>query len=101
MGAASKTCSVILRFLELSSAAIVAGLVGQYLHYLDTADVHANSRIVYAEVISGISILFSLIFMPPLRYSFYGFLIDFALFIYWMVAFGLMANVTASHGCRS
>jgi len=93
--------SVILRILELCCAVIVAGIVGQYLHYLDLADVHAGSRIIYTEVIAGISILFSIIFMPPLKYSFYGFIIDFALFICWMVAFGLMENLTGGHGCSS
>lgn len=94
MGAASKIVSIVLRVLELTSAAIVAGTVGQYLHYLTMADSGASSRIVYTEVISGISILFSIVFMPPLKYSFYGFIVDFALFICWMVAFGLLANAS-------
>jgi len=81
MGAASKACSVILQFFELASAAIVADLVGQYLHYLTTNNAYAGSRIVYAEVLSGISILISILFLPLLKYSFYGFIVDFALFI--------------------
>jgi len=93
MGIASKVISVILRVIELTSATVVAGLVGTYLHYLTDARADADSRIVYTIVIAGISIIFSLVFMPPLKYSFYGFPVDFAIFICWMVAFGLLDNV--------
>ncbi|KAH7348274.1 hypothetical protein BKA65DRAFT_500282 [Rhexocercosporidium sp. MPI-PUGE-AT-0058] len=101
MGAASKTCSVILRLSELISAAVVAGLVGRYLYFLSSANAHASSRIIYAEVIAGIGILASLILLPPLKYSFYCFCLDFALFVCWMVAFGLLCNLTVSGGCGS
>jgi ABC-type transport system involved in multi-copper enzyme maturation permease subunit len=94
MGATSKIVSFFLRIVELASAAIVAGLVGQYLHYLTMANSWASSRIIYTEVIAGISILFSILFMPPLKYSFYGFVVDFALFICWMVAFGSLADAS-------
>jgi hypothetical protein len=93
MGVASKVISVIFRVGELICAAIVAGILGRYLHLLDLADVGAGSRIIYSEVIAGLSIAFSIILMPPLMYSFVLFLLDFALFICWMVAFGLLANV--------
>jgi hypothetical protein len=96
MGAASKICSVILRFCELASAAIVAGIVGRYLHFLTEANAHAGSRIIYTEVIAGISILFSILLSPPLKYSFYFFVIDFVLLICWMVAFGLLCSVSYS-----
>lgn len=94
MGATSKIVSIVLRVLELISATIVAGIVGQYLHYLTMANSGASPRITYTEAISGISILFSILFMPPLKYSFYGFIVDLALFICWMAAFGLLANVS-------
>lgn len=93
MGVASKIVSVICRGMELISAAIVAGLVGSYLHRLSNANVGANGRIVYTEVIAGISIGLSIILMPPLKYSFFGFPLDFALFVCWMVDFGLLENV--------
>jgi len=101
MGAASKTCSVILRLGELVSAAVVAGIVGRYLHYLSNAHAHAGSRILYAEVMAGISIVASLLLLPPLRYSFYCFGLDLALFVCWMVVFGLLCNLTVSGGCGS
>lgn len=101
MGIASKITSVVFRAMELISAAIVAGLLGTYLHYVSEAHAHASDRIVYTISIAGISIFFSLLFMPPLKYSFYGFPLDFALFICWMVAFGLLINVCISHSYYS
>lgn len=101
MGAASKTCSVILRSGELISAAIVAGILGHYLHVLSSANAHASSRIVYAVVIAGISIIASLALFPPLKYSFYCFVLDFVLCICWIVAFALLCNLTVSGGCHS
>jgi len=101
MGTATRVCSVILRFGELTSAAIVAGILGRYLSLLNNANAPANSRIVYTEVMAGISILLAIILGPPLKYSFYCFGLDFALFICWMVAFGLLCNLTVSHGCDS
>ena len=94
MGTASKVCSMILRFGELASAAIVVGLVGRYLTILANANADAGSRIIYSEVIGGISIVFSIILFPPLKYSFYCFAIDFALFVCWIVAFALLCNVS-------
>lgn len=94
MGATSMVLSVILRIWELSCAVIVTGIVGQYLHYLDLANAQPSARIVYTIVIAGISILVSIIFMPPLKYSFYGFIIDAILGVCWMVAFGLLVNVS-------
>jgi len=101
MGTESKLCSVILRFCELSSAAIVAGIVGRYLFLLTDADAHAGSRIVYAEVMAGISMLLSILLFPPLKYSFYCFPVDFTIFICWMVAFGLLCGLTGTHACDS
>jgi hypothetical protein len=93
MGIVSQIISVVLRATELISASVIAGLVGAYLHYLHDAGAEANGRIVYTVAIAGISIFFSIVFMPPLKYSFYGFPLDFALFICWMVSFGLLDNV--------
>jgi len=101
MGSGSKFCSVILRFSELASAAIVAGILGRYLAILADANIDAGSRIIYSEVIAGISLLFSIVLFPPLKYSFYCFPIDFALFICWIVAFALLCNLTGSRGCEA
>lgn len=94
MGTASKGASVFLRFVELVSAAVVAGLIGEYLHNIDNAHAHANSRIVYAITMAGISLVASIVLFPPLNYTFFFFPLDYALFVCWMVVFGLLANVS-------
>src|ERR1700761_616784 len=94
MGTASKVVSTIFRFGELASACVVAGVLGRFLYELSFAHVGAASRIVYAEVLAGLSITFSIVFMPPLLYSFYAFPLDFIMFVMWMVCFGLLANVS-------
>ncbi|KAH8817219.1 hypothetical protein F5884DRAFT_245515 [Xylogone sp. PMI_703] len=101
MGAASKTLSVLLRFWELACAAIVAGIFGRFLHILDVANVGGSSRIIYAEVIAGISIVAALVLFPPLRYSFWCFPVDFILWVCWLVAFGLVVNLTGTNACHS
>ena len=94
MGRVSKIISVVLRAIDLISAPVIAGLVGAYLHFLSDAGAEANGRIVYTMAISGISIFYSSVFMPPLKCSFFGFPLDFALFFCCMVAFGLLVNVS-------
>jgi len=101
MGNGSKISSVICRIVELFSAAIVVGLVGEYLHYVADAHENAGPRTVYTEALAGISLFFSIVYLPPLKYSFYGFFIDFSLFICWMVAFGLLDNLTPGPACTS
>lgn len=94
MGTASKVTSVCLRIGELICASIVAGILGHYLYLLDQANADANNRIVYAVAIAGISITFSIILILPFKYSFLAFPLDYALFICWMVAFGLLVAVS-------
>ena len=84
---------VILRLLEISFAAVVAGIIG---HYLTLQDSDSSERILYTIVLAGISLFFALVFLPPFKYSFYSFTIDFILFICWMVDFGLLVNVSYS-----
>lgn len=88
--------SVVVRFLEFVSAVVVAGILGRFLYLLDLGHASTDDRIIYAEVIAGISIACSLVLIPPLRYSFYAFLLDLASSICWMVAFGLLKNVSPS-----
>jgi len=101
MGTGSKVVSVFLRLGELCSAAIVAGLVGEYLHYVSNAHDHAPSRMVYTIALAGISMIVALVCIIPLEVLFFGFILDAALFVMWMVSFGLLANLTGSGGCNS
>lgn len=93
LGTGSQVTSVIFRFMQLVSASVVAGTMGHYLHNIHEAGVGRNNRVVYAVSIAGISIFFALVLIPPLTYSFYAFPLDFAMFVMWIVAFGLLVNV--------
>lgn len=93
MGAGSRVTSVFFHVFEIICAAVVAGTVGWYLHAVDNAGAHVNSRLVYTQATAGISLFLSLILIVPLRYSFLAFPLNFILFVMWMVAFGLLVNV--------
>jgi hypothetical protein len=95
MGKASKIISVLLRIGECICAIIVVAILGHFLHLLDVANADADGRLIYAEVISGLCIVFSLILSVPIKYTFYAFPLDGILFICTMVAFGLLANVSS------
>ncbi|PMD63214.1 uncharacterized protein K444DRAFT_661259 [Hyaloscypha bicolor E] len=101
MGTASKVVSVVFRIGELTCACIVLGILGRFLYLLDLGNGHADSKIIYAEVIAGISVAASIILLPPFLYSFWAFPLDCALFICWMVAFGLLDNLSGAHTCSS
>jgi hypothetical protein len=94
MGTGSKIASVTFRIFELISAAVVAGLVGEYLHHESNAHARAEPRLVYTIALAGISLVVCLICMIPLKFAFYGFVLDAILFIMWMTAFGLLVNVS-------
>jgi len=101
MGSASKAISIVFRIGELISASIVLGIMSRFIYLVNLGHADTNSRLIYAEVIAGISIAASILLMPPLLYSFWAFPLDCALFICWMVAFGLLANLSGSHTCSS
>lgn len=92
MGSRSRVIPVFFRLMQLVSGAVVAGTLGHYLHNIHEAGVGSNGRVVYAIVIAGISVFFALVLMPPLTYSFYVFPLDFAIFVCWMVALGLLVR---------
>ncbi|KAH6674758.1 hypothetical protein B0J14DRAFT_652942 [Halenospora varia] len=93
MGTTSKVISCFLRFGELVSASIVLGILGRFTYLVHVGNGNTDSRIIYTMSIAGISILFSMILFPPFMYSFWAFPFDFAMFIMWMVAFGLLEHV--------
>lgn len=95
----SRTVSIILRFLELAFAIIVAGIVGHSLHQSDEANATPLRRVIYTEVVAGLSILTALLLLFPMTYSFAVFAVDFILFILWIVAFGLLQSWLGPFNC--
>lgn len=94
MGTGSKVASVILRLGAFCSSVIVVACLGRFFYYLNSANAHANGRLVYAEVISVLEVIFALLLIVPAKYSFYAFPVDIVFFICSIVAFALLANVS-------
>ena len=90
----SRLLSVLLRIGELAFAAVVAGIVGEYLHVFDKADAWPQSRFIYTEVIAGLSILLALFWLIPFTDSVINWPGDLILFILWIVAFALLVDVS-------
>lgn len=98
---ASDIVSVLLRIGELICACIVTGLLGTFFHYLSDAHAHASSRLIFLMSIAGISIVATFALSPPVKYTFWAFPFDFIMFVLWMVAFGLIVDLTGTAGCNS
>jgi hypothetical protein len=85
--------SMVLRLAELAFAAIVAGLTGNYLHAVrNTSSSWDQGRFIYTEVVAGLSILLSIIWLFPFAGSFIHWPTDVIISICWFVSFGLMVN---------
>jgi hypothetical protein len=93
-GTVSRILAVASRLMAFISSIIVCGIIGRFVRHLDVIGMNYGSKIVYVLALSGLSIFFSLILMPPFRYQFWAFPLDFAFFIMWMVAFALLANLS-------
>jgi hypothetical protein len=84
--------SMILRLAELAFAAIVAGITGDYLHSVQGSSTWDQGRFIYTEVVAGLSILLSIIWLFPFSGSFIHWPADFFISVAWWVAFGLLVN---------
>lgn len=85
--------SMILRLAELAFAAIVAGLVGDFLHSVQGSSSSWDlGRFIYTEVIAGFSIILAIIWLFPFSGSFIHWPADFVISVCWFVAFGLLVN---------
>ncbi|MBE3043802.1 hypothetical protein IMZ48_14755 [Candidatus Bathyarchaeota archaeon] len=93
MGVASKAISFASRFMALTSSVIVAGLLGRFMRHLHQLGFGGGHRVVYALSLAGISTFFALLLLAPLKFSFWAFPLDIAMFIMWIVAFGLLTSV--------
>ncbi|KAL7622789.1 hypothetical protein AAE478_006468 [Parahypoxylon ruwenzoriense] len=84
--------SMILRLAELAFAAIVAGINGEYLHAVEHTNSWVHGRFIYTEVVAGIALFFSIIWLFPFAGSFVHWPVDLIISICWFVAFGLLVN---------
>jgi len=93
--------SLLLRIGELAFSATVAGITGQYLHANKGSSAWSKKRFIYTEVIAGLGILISLLFLIPFTSTFIHWPIDLFLFATWMIAFGLLVNFIGPMHCGS
>lgn len=96
-GLAHRVITMLLRLAQLACACIVMGILARFCYQITVAQVSANSRIVYTIVISGITIVFSVLFCAPFNILALSFPFDFVLFVCWLVAFSLLA--AQDHHC--
>ncbi|KAH7211362.1 hypothetical protein DER44DRAFT_859542 [Fusarium oxysporum] len=101
-GGGHKVASVILRFLELACGAIVLGLLGRFCYLInETSNVSVDGRIIYAMVVAGMTIVYSIVVFAPIDVLFMAFPFDFILFIMWLIAFCLLETRTRGNFCRA
>ncbi|KAJ4406781.1 hypothetical protein N0V82_010060 [Gnomoniopsis sp. IMI 355080] len=84
--------SMVFRLAELVFSAIVAGITGHYLHQSHNQSSWALGRFIYTEVVAGLSIFLSIIWLFPFAGSFIHWPTDLVLSIAWFVVFGLLVN---------
>ncbi|EFR01454.1 integral membrane protein [Nannizzia gypsea CBS 118893] len=103
MPAASRIAAPIFRFGEIVFGAVVAGIIGSYLHSISRSAIRGfpEGRWIYTEVIAGVSILLGLLWFIPTSFSFMAWPMDFILSMAWFVSFGLQVNSLGSRNCGS
>ncbi|KAH0352769.1 hypothetical protein KCU83_g3404, partial [Aureobasidium melanogenum] len=101
MGVGSKIASIVLRASALVSAAIVVGILGRFLSIINDANASANGKVVYAMVIASLALAISIVLIAPFWFTFRAFPLDFIMFLCWMIAFGLLANLTETNACST
>jgi hypothetical protein len=74
-----RIANVILRLLQLCSAVIVVGIIGWALRRVHIANGSTNGRLVYAEVVAALSIVVSLLLIPPMEYVYKAWPLDLIL----------------------
>lgn len=71
------------------------GLLGCIFYLVDNAGVmEPNARLVFAAVITGMSIVAGLVLMPPMAYTFWAFPVDLFFFAAWLTVFCLLETVS-------
>ncbi|TRX92046.1 hypothetical protein FHL15_007143 [Xylaria flabelliformis] len=90
----ARVASIILRIAELAFATIVAGINGDYLHNVRNTSSWSQGRFIYTEVVAGIAIFFSLIWLIPFSGTFVHWPVDLVISVAWFAAFGLLVDVS-------
>ncbi|KAL4821128.1 marvel domain-containing protein [Aspergillus spinulosporus] len=97
----SRVLSVILRIAEIAFGAVVAGIIGWFLHRFGDLDAWPEARWIYTEVVAGISILFGIIWLVPFSSGFFTWPLDLLLSLAWFAAFGVQVDANHRLNCGS
>jgi len=95
----SRLFSIILRVLQLICAAIVAGIVGDYIDDTRRARGYTGDRFIYTIIVASLSLFASVVLLIPFTATFTIFPLDLLLFVLWLVAFSLLADFIAPLNC--
>jgi len=96
----SRLVSICLRTGELAFAAVVAGIIGSYLHSHDASHSWPGARFIYTEVVAGVSILLALLWLLPFAGGFIHWPADVFLSLAWFAVFGLLVDYIHGTNCR-
>jgi len=100
-GTAHKVISACMRVLAFCCSGIILGLLSRFFYLLDQLDGPTDSRLIFALSMSAISVFFAMVLVPPVKYSFYSFPIDFSLFVCWITCFALLQEISGTSACSS
>ncbi|KAG9792317.1 hypothetical protein KCU88_g730, partial [Aureobasidium melanogenum] len=95
----SRILSIALRIGQLAFAAVVAGIVGSYLHGYRHGSGLPLARFIYIEIVAGISILLALLWLLPFSAGFNHWPVDLLLSFAWFAAFALLVNYVDRTSC--
>jgi len=88
----SRLVSIFLRFGEFVCAAVVLGINSHFLHQYHKYHVGPKGREIYVEIVSGLSVLLSLVWLLPFTAQFMHYPFDLFISAAWFAAFGALVN---------
>jgi hypothetical protein len=97
----SRLLSIVLRIAQIAFGAVVAGIIGHYLHEYHDAGAWPLARWIYTEVIAGLSILLGLIWLIPFASGFFSWPFDVIISFAWFAAFGILVDAIHKLSCGS
>ncbi|KAB5517396.1 hypothetical protein GE09DRAFT_571755 [Coniochaeta sp. 2T2.1] len=101
MGIAHKVISACLRVFEFCLATVILGILARFFNVLHQLNAPDDSRLVFALSMAAISMAFTIILVPPVKYSFHFFPLDFCFFILWIVCYALLQDLAGGRSCSS
>ncbi|OCT44659.1 integral membrane protein [Cladophialophora carrionii] len=96
----SRILSVGLRACQIAFAGVVAGIVGSYLHDYHDGNGWPLARLIYIEVVAGISLLLGLLWLLPFSGGFFHWPMDILLSFAWFASFGLLVEWLGDSTCN-